>query len=355
MIHLGTLVQKNRHFLESGHLDDEQFRALNSVRICRTPEALGSVYSCDSCEITKFVSHSCGNRFCPNCQNYKTSLWLHRQLSRLLPCDYFMITLTVPAQLRQIPRHKRKVFFEAFFKASSSAIKELTYNRLGGTPGMIAVLHTNSRKLDFHPHIHYIVPAIVLGKDKNTVKKISKKFFIHQQALANLFRGKLLSLLTQLKIYFPKFLYGIQWQADCDLKGNGSGALKYLSKYLIKGVVSQKALSYTQEDKVRLNYIESKTKIPKSKDFTQEQFLKTLVEHVLPKGFRRVREYGFLAPAAKKTLIKLQLLLKAKPPIEPEPKAPKILCKCCKRPMNALIHKIELEWYIKAISSRSPP
>lgn len=266
-----------------------------------------------------------------------------------------MITLTVPAELRRIPREKRKQFFEAFFKASSSAIKELTYDRLGGAPGMVGVLHTNSRKLDFHPHIHYIVPAIVLNRDENTVKKITKKFFIHQQALANLFRGKFLSKLTELKIPFPKHIYGIKWQADCDLKGNGQGVLEYLSRYLIKGVVSQKALSYTEEGKVRLSYIESKTKITKTRDFSETEFLKTLANHVLPKGFRRVREYGFLAPAAKKTLTKIQIIFNAKPPIKPLPKAPKILCQCCKSPMKIIIHKIHLEWYIKVIGKRPPP
>ena len=355
MIHLGTLVHKNRHFLNSGHLNDDQFRALNCIRICRTPEATGAIYSCEKCQRTKFVFHSCGNRFCPNCQNHKTSLWLHRQKKRLLPCDYFMITLTVPAELRRIPKRKRKLFFEAFFEVSSSAIKELTYNRLGGAPGMVGVLHTNSRKLDFHPHIHYIVPAIVLNRDENTVKKITKKFFIHQQALANLFRGKLLSKLTELKISFPKHLYGIKWQADCDLKGNGKGALEYLSRYLIKGVVSQKELSYTENGKVRLSYIESKTKFRKNRDFSETGFLTTLVKHVLPKGFRRVREYGFLAPAAKKMLTQIQLIFGAKPPITPLPEAPKILCKCCKKPMKIIIHKIHLEWYIKVTGKRPPP
>ncbi|MCM8525391.1 MAG: transposase [Lentisphaeraceae bacterium] len=266
-----------------------------------------------------------------------------------------MITLTVPAELRRIPRWKRKQFFEAFFEASSNAIKELACDRLGGTPGMVGVLHTNSRKLDFHPHIHYIVPAIVLNRGENTVKKITKKFFLQQQVLANLFRGKLLSKLTELKISFPKHLYGICWQADCDLKGNGAGALEYLSRYLIKGVVSQESLSYTKDGKVRLSYIESKTNIRKNIKLTEIQFLNKLVQHVLPKGFRRVREYGFLAPAAKKMLTKVQLIFNAKPPIELKPEAPKVICKCCKKPMKMLIHKIHFQWYEERQKGRSPP
>lgn len=352
---MGTLVQKIQHFLYSGHLDNDQFRALNSIRICRTVEANGAVYGCEKCERTKFIFHSCGNRFCPNCQNHKTSLWLYRQKERLLPCDYFMITLTVPAELRRIPRLKRKQFFEAFFEASSNAIKELALDRLGGTPGMVGVLHTNSRKLDFHPHIHYIVPAIVLNRDENTVKKITKKFFLQQQVLANLFRGKLLSKLTELKISFPKHLYGIKWQANCDLKGNGAGALEYLSRYLIKGVVSQKSLSYSKDGKVRLSYIESKTKERKIRKFTETDFLKTLAIHVLPKGFRRVREYGFLAPAAKKMRIRIQLLLETRLPVQKKPEAPKVLCECCKKPMKMIIHKIHFQWYEKREKARSPP
>jgi hypothetical protein len=271
-----------------------------------------------------------------------------------------MITFTLPAELRQVPRKDRLAFYNAFFDCTSAAIKELAADRLKGVPGMIGVLHTNGRNLCFHPHIHYIVPAIVLNKKEKSIKKIKTKFFLHQQVLANLFRGKFLSKLNELKIQFPGYLYGRNWQADCKLKGNGINALEYLSRYLIKGPVSQKALSYTADGKVRLRYKDSETKKMTSIIFTEKTFLKQLVQHVLPKGFRRVREYGFLAPAGKKMLLRLQLLLQVKIPDDDLPSPPKVKCPCCQSSMSIILHKVDLEWVLKVHKrdlkkARSPP
>ena len=218
----------NRHkqdFLYSGKLDDDQFRAFNSLRICRTPAAKGIVYACNDCESVRYVYHSCGHRFCPNCQNHRTTEWLYRQKQKLLPCDYYMVTFTLPAQLRHVPRSKLADFYKAFFECSSAALKQMTQDRHKGTGGMLGVLHTNSRTLEFHPHIHYIVPGVILNRKTNIVKKITTKYFLHHQSLANLFRGKFLARLKELEIHFPGSLYGRQWNADCKKKGNGVGLL----------------------------------------------------------------------------------------------------------------------------------
>ena len=356
MIRIAELIERHQDFLYNGWLDTDQFRALQSLRICRTAEAQGALYGCDNCESVRFIYHSCGHRFCPNCQNYKTTLWLHRQKSRLLPCDYFMITFTLPAELRQVPRQDRHKFYDAFFECSSAAIKELAMDRLKGTPGMIGVLHTNGRNLSFHPHIHYIVPATVLNKDEKCIKKIKAKFFLHQQVLANIFRGKFLCKLKELNIPFPGYLYGRKWQADCDLKGNGLNALEYLSRYLIKGPVSQKALSYTADGKVKLRYKASGTKKMTDIIFDEKTFLKKLVQHVLPKGFHRIREYGFLAPAGKKMLLRLQLILNVKLPDEEVPDPPQVICPCCQSSMTLILRKVETAWVRRMVKkARSPP
>ncbi|NQY01619.1 MAG: transposase [Flavobacteriaceae bacterium] len=359
MIRIAELINRNNDFLYSHKLDADQFKALTRLTICRTPQAQGALYGCDNCESVRFINHSCGHRFCPNCQNYKTTLWLHRQKSRLLPCDYFMITFTLPAELRKVSRKDRRAFYDAFFDCTSAAIKEMAWDRLKGAPGMVGVLHTNGRNLSFHPHIHYIVPAIVLNKNEKSIKKIKAKFFLHQQVLANLFRGKFLSKLKELKIPFPGYLYGRKWQADCDLKGNGINALEYLSRYLIKGPVSQKALSYTANDSVKLRYKDSDKKKMTSITFDQRTFLKQLVQHVLPKGFRRVREYGFLAPAGKKMLLRLQLILRVKLPDDEVPEPPKVTCPCCQSSMRIILQKVGAEFILKmkkrARKSRSPP
>lgn len=359
MIRIADLIKSNQDFLTNATLDGDQLKALTRLSICRTPQAQGALYACNDCESVRFIYHSCGNRFCPNCQNHKTTLWLHRQKTRLLPCDYFMITFTLPAQLRQIPRKDRRAFYDAFFDCTSAAIKELTLDKLKGNPGMVGVLHTNGRSLNFHPHIHYIVPAIVLNKKEKTIRKIKAKFFLHQQVLANLFRGKFLSKLKELKIPFPAYLYGKKWQADCSLKGNGLNALEYLSRYLMKGPVSQKALSFTSDDKVKMRFQKSDTKKMTNIIFKQEVFLEQLVQHVLPKGFRRVREYGFLAPAGKKMLKRMQLILRVKLPDDDLPDPPKVKCPCCQSDMTIILQKVDIDWVLKIknadCKSRSPP
>ena len=166
--------------------------------------------------------------------------------------------------------------------------------------------------------------------------------------------------LKELKIPFPGYLYGKKWQADCDLKGNGINALEYLSRYLIKGPVSQKALSYTADGKVKLRYKASDTKKMTAITFDEGIFLKQLLQHVLPKGFSRVREYGFLAPAGKKMLLKLQLLLQTKIPDDEVPDPPKVTCPCCQSSMSIILQKVDLEWVCKVQQrdikkARSPP
>ena len=238
MIRLAELIHNNKQeFLYSGQLDTNQFRCFHALSICRRAEAGGSFYTCLSCGFEHYQYHSCGNRFCPTCQNHKTSLWLYRQKQRLLNCTYFMVTFTLHAQLRQVPREDRAEFFKAFFTCSSQVMKQMVKDRLKGELGMIGVLHTHGRDLCYHPHIHYIIPAVILDKTKSQIRILTSKFFLHNRSLANLFRGKFLNALTELLISFPTHLYGKQWNVDCRPVGQGLGALKYLSSYLMRGVV----------------------------------------------------------------------------------------------------------------------
>ena len=355
MIHLKDLVDRHQQdFLYRGNLDSDQFLAFNSIRICRTAEADGHLYNCDDCGGLRYLYHSCGHRFCPNCQNFNTTKWLYRQKQRLLPCDYYMITFTIPRELRRTPRSQRRQLYKALFEAASETLKDLTRTKLNGECGALAVLHTNSRNLDDHPHIHFIVPGLVLRKD--LAVKITAKFFLHYNPLRELFRGKLLAKLKDLEIDFPRYLYGKKWNVHCEKKGNGSSCIEYLSRYLIKGVVSEKSLRQV-DDKISLRYQNSRTKKMENLELTELDFLQRIAQHVKPKGFRAVREYGFLAPAAKKKLARLQILLNAKIPDEPEPEKPKVACPCCGGKMSLIIRKMDNQWWEENIvkRARSPP
>jgi hypothetical protein len=360
MLALAKLVEKHEQdFLYSGKLDADQFLAFRSIQICRTKENDGDLYQCDHCAGFRYLYHSCGHRFCPKCQNHKTTEWLYRQKQKMLPCDYFMITFTVPQELRRLSRKLLKAFYNALYSASSEAIKELCQSKLKGEPGMLGVLHTNSRTQAFHPHIHYIVPGVVLNKKDSTLKKITTKFFLHHDALAKLFRGKLLAKMKELGLSFPRYLYGKKFIVDCAQKGDGRGVFKYLSKYLVRGTVSEKAL-FADKGKVRLRYQDSETKLMRNIHFDELTFLKRLAFHVLPKGFRRVREYGFLAPAGKKMLARIQLLLQVKLPDEAPPEKPIVRCPCCQGKMSLFIANMSHDWYEQHIpaferTSHPPP
>mgnify|MGYP000719411218 CR=1 FL=1 len=359
MLDLAKIIERHQQdFLYRGKLDRDQFLAFRSVQICRTKANGGDLYSCDDCAGFRYLYHSCGHRFCSKCQIHKTTQWLYKQRQKKLPCDYFMITFTLPSELRSLPRSQLKEFYTALYSSSSQSLKELCKSKLKGECGMLGVLHTNSRTQAFHPHIHYIVPGLVLNKKDSTVKKVTAKFFLHHKVLAKLFRGKFLAALTDFGIAFPRHLYGKNFIVDCAQKGDGDGAFKYLSKYLMRGVVSEKALS-SDGEKVSLAYQDSKTKQMKNIHFDELSFLERLSFHVLPKGFRRVREYGFLAPAGKKMLARLQLLLQAKLPDEDPPEKPVVRCPCCQGKMSLVIANLPESWcrqHIPAFEqTRAPP
>ena len=136
-------------------------KALDSIARCRTGACGSLIVRCPNCGKLEFKSHSCGHRNCPVCQNHETSLWLERQKAKLLPVHYFLVTFTIPLQLRDIAWSFQRLVFGAMFHAASKTLSELATNErfLGGEIGMTGVLHTHNRRLDFHPHIHFIVPA----------------------------------------------------------------------------------------------------------------------------------------------------------------------------------------------------
>ncbi|EDM25265.1 hypothetical transposase [Lentisphaera araneosa HTCC2155] len=342
----------------SSTLDQDQRRAFKAMMNCRQQSAGGSYYACTSCGHVHYHCRSCGNRFCSRCQNHRASQWLHRQKQRLLPCPYFMVTFTLSSSLRAIPRWRRKEMFDALFMASSQALKEMCKDRLGGECGMIGVLHTHGRDLCYHPHIHYIVPGLVLNSQEKLLRVIKKNYLVNNKALGALYRGKFLAALTEHKIGFQSSLYAKKWNVDCRSVGQGLHALEYLSRYLMRGVVSEQSLS-EKEDKVRLRYKDSQTKRMDSKDFGPVEFLQRLAQHVLPRGFHRVREYGFLAPAAKKKLFLMQNLLEVKIPNDPPPKLPALRCSLCQGimlPIGRVISEGRLKQEsLVSVGARSPP
>jgi hypothetical protein len=315
-----------------GHL-----KAINAIRGCRTP-ASGELYvGCSDCSHAEWRPLSCGHRSCPQCQNHEVSRWIDRQQDKLLPVPYFLITFTLPYELRALAFHNQKLMFSLLFLCVSSTLKDFGLNpkKLGAQIGMTMVLHTHSRKLDFHPHIHVVVPGGGVDIRRRQWKKKKGKYLFYHKALANVFRARFLNALNESKLTIPKQVPK-KWVVDCSHAGNGITALKYLSRYLYRGVISEKNIISNRNGMVTFKYTESKTQRTRFRILKGEDFLKLLMQHVLPKGFRRIRDYGFLHSKAKKLLFLVQLILSVTiKKIEHRPR-PAFKCPRCDSPMIIL-------------------
>ena len=288
----------------------EQINALNSICSCRTSDA-GQIYTaCPDCNHTQTHPLSCGNRNCPHCQNHETSQWIDRQQNKLLPVRYFMVTFTLPRQLRSVAYRNQRTVYSLMFSCVSGILKDfgLDPRHLGALIGMTMVLHTHSRKLDYHPHIHVIVPDGGVDKFRRQWKKKKGKYLFSHKALAKVFRARFLDGLNKEGLPIPRGIRP-EWIVDCTRVGTGITALKYLSRYLYRGVISERNIISNKNGLVTFRYIESKTKNVRHRTLKGEDFLHLILLHVLPRGFRRTRDYGFLHGNAKKLLFLVQMIL----------------------------------------------
>ncbi len=317
-----------------GHL-----KALNAIGRCRTPDS-GQLYvQCTDadCNHAQWQPLSCGHRNCPKCQNHEASQWIDRQQGKLLPVPYFLATFTLPYELRSLTWYYQKIVFSIFFLCVSSTLKDFGLNpkNLGAEIGMTMVLHTHNRRLDFHPHMHVVLPGGGVDNRRRQWKKKKGKYLFNNKAMAKVFRARFLAALNQAGLSIPKSVPS-KWVVDCAHVGTGITALKYLSRYLYRGVISEKNIVSNQNGQVTFKYIESKTGNTRYRTLKGEDFLHLIMQHVLPKGFRRVRDYGFLHGNAKKMLFLVQLILHVViKGIELRPR-PVFKCPCCKSPMAIL-------------------
>jgi len=314
MITLAALVKRyHTQFLEhyGSQLRPEHHFALRAIMDCQTPACGEMTYFCDPCQQHQTAYHSCGHRFCPKCQHQSNSAWLLRQQKKLLPVNYFMVTFTLPYEMRQWVWHHQRAAYACLFKAATETLNTFAKNdkKLTGDLGLTAVLHTHSRRLDYHPHIHVIVPSGAFHAKTASWHTKSAKFLFNEFALAKVFQAKFFALLKKYSIQCPNQCPK-KWVVQCQYVGKGESALKYLSRYLYRGVINENNIISHSNQQVSFRFKCSQTKQWKSITEPALQFLWRVLQHVLPKGFRRARDYGFLHCLAKKTLRRIQLLLK---------------------------------------------
>jgi len=324
-----AFIARHADTLLPGHL-----KALNAIRRCRTPDS-GELYiRCPDCDHAQWQPLSCGHRSCPKCQNHVASQWIDRQQAKLLPVLYFMVTFTLPYELRSLAWHYQKAVYSIFFICVASTLKDFGLNpkNLEAQIGMTMVLHTHSRKLDYHPHMHVVVPGGGVDKRRRQWKKKKGKYLFNKDAMAKVFRARFLTALNKAGFSIPKRVPK-EWVVDCSHVGKGITALKYLSRYLYRGVISENNIISNQNGQITFKYIESKTGKTLYRTLKGEDFLHLILQHVLPKGFRRVRDYGFLHSNAKKLLSLVQLILQVVIEKIKQRPMPVFKCPCCQSPM----------------------
>jgi len=290
-------------------------RAMQDIEQCRTAALGGQVYFCNQCQAERYSYHSCKNRHCPKCGNDQANEWLDQQQNLLLPINYFLVTFTLPAELRPLARSNQKLLYHLLFRTSSQALLKLAQDPrfVGGRLGMVGVLQTWTRDLRYHPHIHYLVTGGGLTEDGRW-RASRPDFLVHEQPLGIIFRAKLRDELKKCGLFalVDQRVWKKDWVVDCEPVGNGAAAFKYLAPYIFRVALSNNRLrKLDPAGQVTFQYQESATKQIKSCTLTATEFIRRFLQHVLPDRFVKVRYYGLLSPRHRHLLQRLKLLLAA--------------------------------------------
>jgi len=253
------------------------------------------------------MGRSCGNRHCPTCQQDNAKAWLEKQTARLLPCPYFLITFTIPAGLRGLARSHQRIAYPALFDASSAAIKPLAADpKYVGTTqcGFFGVLHTWGRTLDYHPHVHYVVPGGGIGQDGTQWLPSRANYFVPVEALSVLFRAKFRDALGRagLLSQVDPAVWRQKWVVHSKAVGDGRASLKYLAPYVFRFAISDRRIVACDDDRVTFSYRRSGSNRWRKMTVHAFEFIRRFLQHVLPSGFPKVRHYGFLSPNSRESV-----------------------------------------------------
>ena len=332
-------------------------RALTDIAACRTELMGGHVSRCEACGHQQYAYHSCKNRSCPKCHGAETGVWLEKREAELLPVRYFHLVFTLPGELRDPVRRNQKAMYGILMQTAAETLARIGLDSrfVGGKLGMMAVLHTWTRALEHHPHVHMLVPAG--GLDREGVWRQSrKKFLVPVKALSRLFRERFMKLARKSlpNEAFPQEVWKKEWVVFCRPTFNrAKKVLRYLGRYVHRIAITNNRILSLKSGSVTFRYQHSGTGQWKTMTLPAQEFLRRYLQHVLPQGFHKVRYYGLLSPANRETLKRLQLLLAQRHPREGDEKEPAsaqdspAACPCCAGVM------VVISWLPRR--SRSPP
>ncbi len=321
---------EHKHYVLPSHA-----KVLQDIVNCRTDALGGHLNECDDCGEFDISYNSCRNRHCPKCQGSQRYQWVASRELELLPVQYFHMVFTLPDSLLPLSRGNPELCYDLLFKVAAETLQQFAQERWGGQLGIIMVLHTWGQTMNEHPHVHCIVTGGILKDDGSDFITSPKNYLFPVKALSPVFRQKYIEGLQKLKgnnrlsIYsksdfntdngwkrFIKSLYRHNWvvyakRPFCD----PSNLLRYIGRYINRVAISNHRILSIKEGHVSFSYHDNRDDKNKVMTLTSDEFIRRFMTHILPKGFRRIRYFGFMVNSLKKNkLAQCRKLLKVPNP-----------------------------------------
>lgn len=334
-------------------LSPQQRRAIWAITHCRTAALGGRAFVCNACHQIHFAYHSCNHKACPQCGALATRRWVAREVHKLINAPYFLVTFTLPSQLRGCffgPFAQQA--YDLFFTAAAAALTEKLAQDKGlraATSGFTAVLHTWNQRLEFHPHIHCLVPGAGLNDTRDYVRVKTDQFLVYLPHLQAAFRQHFYRLFKEHDWQVDPTVWSKPWGVHIQPAGCGTAAVKYLGTYVARTAIQDARLLSVTNQTVTFRW-KDRAQQNRSRSLTLPgiEFVRRYLRHVLPRGLRSVRYYGFCHPTAKASRLRVQLhsgkpldlglsalASYSQPEALPEPSAPP--CPKCGQPMQLLL------------------
>lgn len=321
-------------------------KTIQDIIDCRSGSFGTIVYGCHDCHTIQPIPCCCGNRHCPTCQQHKSEQWLYKQMNNLLPTHYFLLTITLPHGLRDVARsHQKIVYTELFSCAHDALIKLAKDKRFVGSNriGYLAVLHTWGSMLQYHPHVHLVIPGGAVSEKGDQWVSSRHDLFVHTKPLAIIFKARFKDAMKKARLLdkIDSELWNQEWVVHSQAVGRGQNSLRYLSRYVFRVAISNNRIKSIENNTIKFLYKDRQRKTWKTMTLDSLEFIRRFLQHVLPRGFMKIRYYGFLNPNSAFSIEKLRELISlihkfiSDSALQiPKIKNHDIKCPCCGNPLR---------------------
>ena len=322
-------------------MPEQHRKVIADICSCRTEANGATIFRCPDCHHLHLIPRGCGNRHCPGCQQHKGQQWLGRQLEQQLPGHHFLVTFTVPAEVREFFRSNQRLAYGALFAASSQSLRTLAAEPRfgpGDLAGFFGVLHTWGRQLQYHPHIHYVVPGGFLDSATGQWHPTSQGFYLPVRGLSTLVRAKFRYRMAKAGVLeqIPAQVWDKGWNVNCQAVGSPEASIKYLTPYVFRVAIANSRIVKVENGRVFFRWRHQQSNRLRVIDLDALEFLRRFLQHVLPAGFMKVRYYGCMNPNFRMSRRELQCRVAMAfgfttpaPVAEQPPSIPPVICEQC--------------------------